>query len=141
MVLFFIFSYLNFKAMNLNSVRSIIALLVVGTYMLSLIVAIIFPFLKLESGALDTFATYFSKTSGAYTGIVGVIVGYYFARTNANGTDNSANPTSPTKTTPPANPTSPTETIPPANPVPPTSPTSPTEIFRQPDEPITVHVM
>jgi hypothetical protein len=63
------------------TVRSIIALMVVGIFMLITGFMALFPLLAPTNVQLNTYADFFAKTSSVYTGIVGVIVGYYFGRT------------------------------------------------------------
>jgi hypothetical protein len=63
--------------------RSILAFMVIGMCLLMSIAASIYPFLN-PNAELDKYANYFAKTSNLYSGIVGVIIGYYFAR-NDNG--------------------------------------------------------
>jgi uncharacterized membrane protein HdeD (DUF308 family) len=63
------------------TVRSIIALMVVGIFMLITGFMALFPLLASTNVQLNTYADFFAKTSSVYTGIVGVIVGYYFGRT------------------------------------------------------------
>jgi hypothetical protein len=40
----------------------------------------LFPLLTPRQVVLSDYADFFSKTSSVYTGIVGVVIGYYFAR-------------------------------------------------------------
>ena len=63
-----------------NSVRSLIAITVLGVFMAITAFMAIFPLLSKGNVELNIYADYFSKTASVYTGIVGVIVGYYFGR-------------------------------------------------------------
>ena len=44
----------------------------------------IFPLVSNNNVELDSYANFFSKTASVYTGIVGVIIGYYFGRSDNN---------------------------------------------------------
>jgi uncharacterized membrane protein HdeD (DUF308 family) len=68
--------------MPVNRVRAILALLVVGVFMLITGVMAIFPLVSEAKVGLNDYADFFSKTASVYTGIIGVIVGYYFGREN-----------------------------------------------------------
>ena len=79
--------------MNTQKIRSIIALMVVGVFMLITGLLAIFPLFSDKAMELTSYADFFNKTSGIYTGIVGVIIGYYFARNaNAKETKEANNP-------------------------------------------------
>ncbi|MDB5007168.1 MAG: hypothetical protein JWP45_1561 [Mucilaginibacter sp.] len=65
--------------MKTEKARTIIALMIVGVYMLMSCVAIFYPFLNVKV-KIDDYANYFTKTSSVYSGIIGVIIGYYFAK-------------------------------------------------------------
>lgn len=67
--------------MRTSSVRAILAMLVVGVFMLITGTMAIFPLFGKGNVELDTYADFFSKTASVYTGIVGVVIGYYFGRT------------------------------------------------------------
>jgi hypothetical protein len=64
--------------MNITTVRSILALIVVGTFMLITATLLIYPFVSKDPVSLGPYSDYFNKTASAYTGIVGVVIGYYF---------------------------------------------------------------
>lgn len=66
--------------MKVTTVRTIIALLVVGVFMTITAVMALFPLFSKAQVPLDDYATFFAKTASVYTGMVGVIIGYYFAR-------------------------------------------------------------
>jgi uncharacterized membrane protein HdeD (DUF308 family) len=66
--------------MRSGKIRSIIALMVVGVFMLITGLLAIFPLFSNKAVELSSYADFFNKTSGIYTGIVGVIIGYYFAK-------------------------------------------------------------
>lgn len=61
-------------------VRSIIAILIVGVFMTITGFLAIYPLVTNQQVQLSDYADFFVKTSGVYTGIIGVIVGYYFGR-------------------------------------------------------------
>jgi hypothetical protein len=66
--------------MRLNNVRAILAAAVVGTFMGITGFMAIYPLLSRTPVNLDAYSSFFAKTASVYTGIVGVIVGYYFGR-------------------------------------------------------------
>jgi hypothetical protein len=66
--------------MNVRAVRAILALLVVGVFMGITAFMAVWPLITRQAVDLGAYADFFSKTAGVYTGIIGVIVGYYFAR-------------------------------------------------------------
>lgn len=66
--------------MRTSTVRAFIALTVVGVFMLITAVLALFPLLTRGDVDLKGYADFFAKTASVYTGIVGVIIGYYFAR-------------------------------------------------------------
>ena len=73
--------------MKTATVRTIIALLVVGVFMTITAVMALFPLFSKAQVPLDDYATFFAKTASVYTGIVGVIIGYYFARLTGKPAD------------------------------------------------------
>jgi len=74
--------------MSHNRIRAIIALTVVGVFMFITAFMAIFPLASKQQVELTVYSDLFAKTSSVYTGIIGVIIGYYFARTP----DKSAKP-------------------------------------------------
>jgi hypothetical protein len=66
--------------MRLPTVRATLALMVVGVFMVITAVLALYPILSQTNVDLNMYADFFSKTASVYTGIVGVIVGYYFGR-------------------------------------------------------------
>ena len=68
--------------MNTRSVRAALAITVVGVFMLITGFMALYPLLGRASVDLDQYATFFAKTASVYTGIVGVIIGYYFGRSD-----------------------------------------------------------
>jgi uncharacterized membrane protein HdeD (DUF308 family) len=62
-----------------RAVRAFIAVAVVGVFMLITGFMALFPLLGKAQVDLNQYADFFSKTASVYTGIIGVIVGYYFA--------------------------------------------------------------
>jgi uncharacterized membrane protein HdeD (DUF308 family) len=77
--------------MRTRTVRAILALLIVGVFMLITGIMAVFPLLSKGNVEMDAYASFFSKTASVYTGIVGVIIGYYFGRSTE---------TTPAETTP-----------------------------------------
>jgi len=66
--------------MPIRRVRAILALVVVGVFMTITGTMAIYPLLGKTNVALNEYADFFSKTASVYTGIIGVIIGYYFGR-------------------------------------------------------------
>lgn len=66
--------------MNTSTVRAVLALVIVGVFMMITSVMAIYPLFSESNVELDMYANFFSKTASVYTGIVGVIIGYYFGR-------------------------------------------------------------
>jgi hypothetical protein len=73
--------------MSLNSVRAYIGLLVVGIFMIIIGFMAIYPLVSETKVALSEYSDFFAKTASVYTGIIGVIVGYYFGRTQDQDAD------------------------------------------------------
>jgi uncharacterized membrane protein HdeD (DUF308 family) len=66
--------------MGIRRVRAFLAIIVVGVFMLITGTMAIYPLFGKTNVALNEYADFFSKTASVYTGIIGVIVGYYFGR-------------------------------------------------------------
>jgi uncharacterized membrane protein HdeD (DUF308 family) len=66
--------------MEHGRVRSIIAILIIGVFMFITGFLAIYPLVTNQQVQLSAYADFFAKTSGVYTGIIGVIVGYYFGK-------------------------------------------------------------
>jgi C4-dicarboxylate transporter len=66
--------------MTRNAVRATLACSVVGVFLTITAVMALFPLFSSSNVPLSDYADFFAKMANAYTGIVGVIVGYYFAR-------------------------------------------------------------
>ncbi len=66
--------------MNVSTVRAVLALMVVGVFMAITAVMAIFPLVTEAKVGLGEYADFFAKTASVYTGIIGVIIGYYFGR-------------------------------------------------------------
>lgn len=64
------------------NVRAFIAITIVGVFMLITGFLTLYPLFANQAVDIDSYADFFSKTTGIYTGIVGVIIGYYFRGTN-----------------------------------------------------------
>ena len=67
--------------MRASTVRATLAVMIVGVFMSITATMAIFPLFAQGNVELTQYADFFSKTASVYTGIVGVIVGYYFGRT------------------------------------------------------------
>jgi uncharacterized membrane protein YjfL (UPF0719 family) len=66
--------------MSTENIRAILALLIVGVFMIITAFMALYPLLTPHQVQLNDYADFFAKTSSVYTGIIGVIVGYYFGR-------------------------------------------------------------
>ena len=66
--------------MKINTIRSIIALTIIGTFMFITAFMAIYPLVSDANVSLDGYANFFVKIASVYTGIIGVIIGYYFGR-------------------------------------------------------------
>ena len=66
--------------MHVKRVRAILAIAVVGVFMAITGTMAIYPLFGRTNVALNDYADFFSKTASVYTGIIGVIIGYYFGR-------------------------------------------------------------
>jgi len=62
------------------TIRGVLAITIVGVFMLITGVLALYPIFTPSSVQLSAYADFFAKTSSVYTGIIGVIVGYYFGR-------------------------------------------------------------
>jgi mannose/fructose/N-acetylgalactosamine-specific phosphotransferase system component IID len=76
--------------MKASHVRAVLALLIVGVFMLITALMAIFPLVSTQKVVLSEYADFFNKTSSVYTGIVGVIIGYYFGRSSDSKVPESA---------------------------------------------------
>ena len=66
--------------MNTARVRALIAITVVGVFMFITAFMAIFPLVSPTNVQLTEYADFFVKTASVYTGIIGVIIGFYFGR-------------------------------------------------------------
>jgi hypothetical protein len=66
--------------MRVSLVRSLLAVMVVGVFMGITAFMAIYPLVVKVQVDLNQYADFFAKTASVYTGIVGVIIGYYFGR-------------------------------------------------------------
>lgn len=66
--------------MNVNRIRAIIAIVVIGIFMLITAIMAIYPIFIETKVDLNTYSDFFAKIASVYTGIIGVIIGYYFGR-------------------------------------------------------------
>jgi hypothetical protein len=62
-------------------IRAILAIGVVGVFMTITAVLALYPIFTGSNVDMDHYADFFAKTASVYTGIVGVVIGYYFGRT------------------------------------------------------------
>jgi hypothetical protein len=68
--------------MGTDWVRALLAMMVVGVFMLITGFMAIFPLVAPANVELNAYADFFAKTASVYTGIIGVIIGYYFGRSD-----------------------------------------------------------
>lgn len=61
-------------------VRALIAILVVGVFMFITAFMAVFPLMSKQKVQLSDYADFFVKMASVYTGIIGVIIGFYFGR-------------------------------------------------------------
>lgn len=66
--------------MTINKIRAIIAIVVIGIFMVITAIMAIYPLLAETRVQLSEYSDFFAKIASVYTGIIGVIVGYYFGR-------------------------------------------------------------
>lgn len=66
--------------MSVTRIRAILALLVVGVFMSITAFMAIYPLTTSAKVDLSDYSDFFAKTAGVYTGIIGVIIGFYFGR-------------------------------------------------------------
>ncbi len=66
--------------MNTSKVRATLAISVVGVFIFLTAFLALFPLLTKQQVVLTEYSDFFTKIASVYSGIVGVIVGYYFAR-------------------------------------------------------------
>jgi hypothetical protein len=79
--------------MTTNNVRAFIAIAIVVVFIGLTAVMALFPLFSSRNVEMKDYADFFVKIASVYTGILGVIVGYYFAR--AQGTTPNATATRP----------------------------------------------
>jgi hypothetical protein len=66
--------------MTTNNVRAFVAIAMVVVFLGLTVVMALFPLFSTRNVAMSDYAEFFVKIVSVYTGILGVIVGYYFAR-------------------------------------------------------------
>jgi len=79
--------------MTTETVRAILAILIVGIFMIITGLMLVMPLFIEEGVMMGEYADFFAKTSSIYVGIVGVVIGYYFGRSSDG--DNKNKPSSP----------------------------------------------
>jgi hypothetical protein len=70
------------RSIRTGTVRAILAIGVVGVFMSITVVLALYPIFGKTNVELSQYADFFAKTASVYTGMVGVIIGYYFGRTS-----------------------------------------------------------
>jgi hypothetical protein len=63
-------------------VRAVLAFLVVGLFMGITVTLLLYVLFSKTPVDLKDYAQFFSQTASVYTGIVGVVIGYYFGRSH-----------------------------------------------------------
>ena len=71
--------------MTTNNVRAFIAIAMVVVFIGLTAVMALFPLFSAKNVEIKDYADFFVKIASVYTGILGVIVGYYFARVHGGG--------------------------------------------------------
>ena len=71
--------------MTANNVRAFIAIAMVVVFLGLTVVMALFPLFSAKNVEIKDYADFFVKIASVYTGILGVIVGYYFARVHGGG--------------------------------------------------------
>jgi len=71
--------------MTTNNVRAFIAIAMVVVFIGLTAVMALFPLFSEKNVEINDYADFFVKIVSVYTGILGVIVGYYFARVQGGG--------------------------------------------------------
>lgn len=66
--------------MEIKNIRAILAIIIVGVFMVITAVMALYPILTDSPVDLNAYADFLSKIASVYTGIIGVIVGFYFGR-------------------------------------------------------------
>ncbi len=66
--------------MKVNNIRAILAIIILGVFMAITAVMALYPLLTKAQVDLNAFADFFAKIASVYTGIIGVIVGFYFGK-------------------------------------------------------------
>ena len=79
--------------MSIRAMRAVLGILVVGLFMVITAAMALFPLFAPVNVDLGRYSDYFSKTASVYTGIVGVVVGYYFGRSTARPVEPSTEAT------------------------------------------------
>ena len=75
--------------MTISKIRGALAILIVGVFMCITAFMAIFPLLTPVQVDLNQYSDFFAKTASVYTGMVGVVVGYYFGRSSETKPDAS----------------------------------------------------
>ena len=73
--------------MSINKVRAFIAIAIVGIFMLITGVMALYPLISETQVNLKDYSDFFAKIASVYTGIIGVIVGFYFGRIKDSSND------------------------------------------------------
>jgi hypothetical protein len=80
--------------MTTNNVRAFIAIAMVVVFIGLTVVMALFPLFSSKNVEIKDYADFFVKIASVYTGILGVIIGYYFARVQGSKVAQGGAPTS-----------------------------------------------
>lgn len=77
--------------MKLKNIRAVLAITILGVFMLITAVMALYPLFTDSSVDLNAYADFFAKIASVYTGIIGVIVGFYFGKKSKNKKSSNTN--------------------------------------------------
>lgn len=70
--------------MEVSKIQAILAISVVGTFAIVVLSLMLAPLLGVQAPPGTDYADLVKIFSSAYSGIVGIVLGYYFGKTRAN---------------------------------------------------------
>ena len=68
--------------MDIEKTRAVLALIVVVGFILITGFLAIYPFFSYTAVTMDSYSNYLGKSVSIYTSIIGVIIGYYFGKSD-----------------------------------------------------------
>jgi positive regulator of sigma E activity len=66
--------------MKISCIRALLAIVSIGAFMIITTIMALYPLFSRTNVELTQYADYFVKIASIYTGILGVIIGFYFGR-------------------------------------------------------------